>query len=128
MIENARQIQVVKSSLNKEVKAAISDLRDKHIQLSAQEKEFTQAMAKVQEQSRKLSEIEETLNNFNRQLSVVRRTTDQIHSRLNDVRIEQTLPSEQDEPLNKDLSLIYPEPHLRLIKERLKEMELHSRG
>ena len=102
MIENARQIQIVKNNLNKEVKAAISDLRDKHIQLTAQEKEFTQAVSKVQEQSRKLSEIEEKLRNYDRELSVVRRTTDQIHSRLNDVRIEQTLPSEQEEPLNKE--------------------------
>ena len=120
MIENARQIQVVKSSLNKEVKAAISDLRDKHIQLSAQEKEFTQAMAKVQEQSRKLSEIEETLNNFNRQLSVVRRTTDQIHSRLNDVRIEQTLPSEQDEPLNKESFAYLPGAPFTPDKRKIK--------
>jgi len=102
MLANARQIQIVKNSLNQEVKASIADLRDKHVQLTAQEKEFTQAMAKVQEQSRNLSKIEEVLTNYDRQLSVVRKTTDQIHNRLNDVRIEQTLPSEQDEPLNKE--------------------------
>ncbi|MGA0904335.1 MAG: polysaccharide biosynthesis tyrosine autokinase, partial [Opitutales bacterium] len=73
-----------------------------HIQLSAQEKEFAQAMSKVQEESRTLSEIEEKLKNLDRQLSVVTRTTDQIHNRLNDVRIEQALPSEQEEPLNKE--------------------------
>jgi len=102
MLANARQIQIVKNSLNQEVKASIADLRDKHVQLTAQEKEFTQAMSKVQEQSRNLSKIEEVLRNYDRQLSVVRKTTDQIHNRLNDVRIEQTLPSEQDEPLNKE--------------------------
>ena len=102
MIENARQVQLVKQALNKEVKSAIEDLRDKHIQLSAQEKEFAQAMSKVQEESRTLSEIEEKLKNLDRQLSVVTRTTDQIHNRLNDVRIEQALPSEQEEPLNKE--------------------------
>ena len=102
MIENARQVQLVKQALNKEVKSAIEDLRDKHIQLSAQEKEFTAAMSKVQEESRKLSEIEEKLKNLDRQLAVVTRTTDQIHNRLNDVRIEQALPSEQEEPLNKE--------------------------
>ena len=35
-------------------------------------------------------------------MTVVTRTTDQIHNRLNDVRIEQALPSEQEEPLNKE--------------------------
>ena len=108
MIENARQVQMVKKALNQEVKAAIADLRDKHIQLTAQENEFTTAMSKVQEQSRQLSEIEEILQNYERQLSVVRKTTDQIHSRLNDVRIEQTLPSEQDEPLNKEAFAYLP--------------------
>ncbi len=102
MIENARQVQLVKKALNKEVKSAIEDLRDKHIQLSAEEKEFAAAMSKVQEQSRNLSEIEEKLKNLDRQLAVVTRTTDQIHNRLNDVRIEQALPSEQEEPLNKE--------------------------
>ena len=61
MIENARQVQLVKKALNKEVKSAIEDLRDKHIQLTAQEKEFAAAMSKVQEESRTLSEIEEKL-------------------------------------------------------------------
>ena len=51
---------------------------------------------------------EEILENYERQLSVVRKTTDQIHSRLNDVRIEQTLPSEQEEPLNKEAFAYVP--------------------
>lgn len=108
MIENARQVQLVKKALNKEVKSAIEDLRDKHIQLTAQEKEFTAAMAKVQEESRTLSEIEEKLKNLDRQLAVVTKTTDQIHNRLNDVRIEQALPSEQEEPLNKEQFAFLP--------------------
>ena len=86
MMENARQVSEIKTTLNLEVKSAIEDLRDKHIQLNAQEKEFATAMQKVQEDSRKLSEIEETLTNFDRQLAVVRKSTDQIQSRLNDVR------------------------------------------
>ena len=102
MAENARQVLKVKEALNLEVKSAIEDLRDKHLQLSAQEKEFEEAMSKVQEESRQLSEIEENLRNYDRQLAVVTRTTDQIHKRLNDVRIEQALPSEQEEPLNKE--------------------------
>ena len=102
MMENARQVQKVKESLNMEVKSAIEDLRDKHLQLSAQGSEFEQAMSKVQKESRQLSEIEQTLKNFDRQRAVVTRTTDQIHKRLNDVRIEQALPSEQEEPLNKE--------------------------
>ena len=84
MIRNAREVQLVKLSLNKAVKSAIEDLRNKHIQLSAQEKEFSSAMAKVQVHSRQLSEIQEVLRNYDRQLSVVRKTTDQIHSRLKD--------------------------------------------
>jgi len=102
MLESARQVLKVKEALNLEVKSAIEDLRDKHLQLSAQEKEFEEAMSKVQMESRQLSEIEENLRNFDRQLAVVTRTTDQIHKRLNDVRIEQALPSEQEEPLNKE--------------------------
>ena len=61
MMENARQVSEIKTTLNLEVKSAIEDLRDKHIQLNAQEKEFATAMQKVQEDSRKLSEIEEHL-------------------------------------------------------------------
>ena len=102
MLENTRQILEVKKALSLEVKNSIEDLRDKHNQLSAQESEFNTAMQKVQEDSRKLSEIEETLNNYERQLAVVRKSTDQIQSRLNDVRIEQALPSDQDEPLHKE--------------------------
>ena len=73
MLENTRQILEVKKALSLEVKNSIEDLRDKHNQLSAQESEFNTAMQKVQEDSRKLSEIEETLNNYERQLAVVRR-------------------------------------------------------
>ena len=43
MLENARQVQLVKKALNDEVKNAIEDLRNKHHQLVAQEKEFTVA-------------------------------------------------------------------------------------
>ena len=102
MKENARQVLEVKQSLNLAVKSAIADLIDKHVHLVAQETEFANAMQKVQEDSRKLSEIEEKLINFERQLAVVRKSTDQIHDRLNDVRIEQALPSEQEEPLRKE--------------------------
>ena len=120
MIENARQVQFVKQALNKEVKSAIEDLRDKHIQLTAQENEFSSAMAKVQEDSRNLSEIEEKLKNLDRQLSVVTRTTDQIHNRLNDVRIEQALPSEQEEPLNKEQFAYLPGAPFTPDKNKIK--------
>ena len=119
MIENARQVQLVKQALNKEVKSAIEDLRDKHIQLTAQEKEFASAMAKVQEESRTLSEIEK-LKNLDRQLAVVTRTTDQIHNRLNDVRIEQALPSEQEEPLNKEQFAYLPGAPFTPDKNKIK--------
>jgi capsular exopolysaccharide synthesis family protein len=108
MMENARQVLEVKQSLNLEVKSAIEDLRDKYVQLDAQESEFTNAMQNIQKHSRKLSEIEEKLINFERQLAVVRKSTDQIHDRLNDVRIEQALPSEQEEPLHKEQFAVQP--------------------
>ena len=102
MLENARQVNEVKNSLIKEVTSAIEDLKDKRVQLTAQEKEFQQAMEKVQQDSMKLSEIEEWLINKERELTVVRTSTDQIQKRLNEVRIEQALPSEQEEPLHKE--------------------------
>ena len=102
MLENARSVQEVKNSLIAEVTASIEDLKDKRIQLIAQEREFQQAMGKVQQQSMQLSEIEEWLVNKGRELAVVRTSTDQIQRRLNEVRIEQALPSEQEEPLHKE--------------------------
>ena len=51
-------------------------------------------MNKVQQESMKLSDIEEWLVNKGRELAVVRTSTDQIQRRLNEVRIEQALPSE----------------------------------
>ncbi|MAL85972.1 MAG: hypothetical protein CMI23_06430 [Opitutae bacterium] len=108
MLENARQVNEVKNSLIKEVTSAIEDLKDKRVQLTAQEKEFQQAMEKVQQDSMKLSEIEEWLINKERELTVVRTSTDQIQKRLNEVRIEQALPSEQEEPLHKEQYAFLP--------------------
>ena len=102
MLENARQIQEVNSALNLEVKSAIEDLRDKHIQFSAQENAFTIEMEQVQSDSNKLSNIQDNLSKYERQLSIVRRSIDQIHERLNDVRIEQALPTDQEDPLHKE--------------------------
>ena len=121
MIENARSVQQVKNALKDEVTSAIEDLRDKHIQLSAQEKEFGDEMAKVQEQSEKLSEIEDTLNNYTRELAVVQRSTDGIHSRLNEVKIEQALPSEQDEPLRMESFAYEPGAPYSPDKQKIKE-------
>ena len=102
MMENARQVQEVKKSLILEVTSAIEDMKDKRVQLIAQEQEFQSAMSRVQQDSMRLSDIEEWLTNKNRELTVVRTSTDQIQRRLNDVRIEQALPSEQEEPLHKE--------------------------
>ena len=102
MMENARQVQEVKKSLILEVTSAIEDMKDKRVQLIAQEQEFQSAMSRVQQDSMRLSDIEEWLTNKNRELNVVRTSTDQIQRRLNDVRIEQALPSEQEEPLHKE--------------------------
>ena len=121
MIENARSVQQVKNALKEEVTSSIEDLRDKHIQLSAQEKEFGDEMAKVQLESEKLSEIEDRLKNFSRELTVVQRSTDGIQSRLNEVKIEQALPSEQDEPLRMESFASEPGGPYSPDKQKIKE-------
>jgi capsular exopolysaccharide synthesis family protein len=108
MIENARQVQEVQELLGKEVTLAIEDLRDRHIQLDAQEREFMGAMDKVQSESRRLGHIEEAISKAERTLAVVRSSTDIIRKRLDDVRIEAALPSEQDDPLQKDQLAFVP--------------------
>jgi len=108
MIENARQVQEVQELLGKEVTLAIEDLRDRHIQLDAQEREFLGAMDKVQSESRRLGHIEEAISKAERTLAVVRSSTDIIRKRLDDVRIEAALPSEQDDPLQKDQLAFIP--------------------
>jgi len=108
MIENARQVQEVQELLGKEVTLAIEDLRDRHIQLDAQEREFMGAMDKVQSESRRLGHIEEAISKAERTLAVVRSSTDLIRKRLDDVRIEAALPSEQDDPLQKDQLAFIP--------------------
>jgi capsular exopolysaccharide synthesis family protein len=121
MLENARSVQQVKNALKAEVTSSIEDLRDKHIQLSAQEKEFGEEMAKVQKKSENLSEIEDTLNNFTRELTVVQRSTDGIHSRLNEVKLEQALPSEQDEPLRMESFASEPGSPYTPDKQKIKK-------
>ena len=108
MIENARQVQEVQELLGKEVTLAIEDLRDRYIQLDAQEREFVGAMEKVQSESRRLGHIEEAISKAERTLTVVRSSTDIIRKRLDDVRIEAALPSEQDDPLQKDQLAFIP--------------------
>jgi len=108
MLENARQVQDIKNSLIVEVTSAIEDLKDKRIQLIAQEQEFQKAMEDVQEDSMRFSDIEEWLANKNRELTVVRGSTDQIQNRLNEVQMEQALPSEQEEPLHKEQFAFLP--------------------
>jgi polysaccharide biosynthesis transport protein len=121
MIENARSIQQVKNELEGEVTSSIKDLQDKLIQLDAQETAFGAAMAKVQLESEKLSEMEDTLKNFTRELTVVQRSTDGIQSRLNEVKIEQALPSEQDEPLRMESFANEPAGPYSPNKQKIKE-------
>jgi capsular exopolysaccharide synthesis family protein len=121
MIENARSIQQVKNELEGEVTSSIKDLQDKLIQLDAQENAFGTAMAKVQLESEKLSEMEDTLKNFTRELTVVQRSTDGIQSRLNEVKIEQALPSEQDEPLRMESFAYEPAGPYSPNKQKIKE-------
>jgi capsular exopolysaccharide synthesis family protein len=121
MIENARSIQQVKNELEGEVTSSIKDLQDKLIQLDAQENAFGTAMAKVQLESEKLSEMEDTLKNFTRELTVVQRSTDGIQSRLNEVKIEQALPSEQDEPLRMESFAYEPAGPYSPNKQKIRE-------
>ncbi|MDG1139739.1 MAG: polysaccharide biosynthesis tyrosine autokinase [Opitutales bacterium] len=102
MLDNARQVKDVKKALTKEVQSAIDDFRDKLVELQHQESEFTKAMESMQLQSANLMDVEEKLEDYSRELSIVRGSTDQIHKRLNDVKIEQSLPSEQDDPLHRE--------------------------
>ena len=122
MLENSRQVLDVKKSLISEVTAAIEDLKDKRMQFSAQEREFQVAMNKVQEESMELSTMEEWLSNKERELAVVRRSTDQMQSRLNEVKIEQALPSEQEEPLRKENFAYLPGAPYTPDKAKIKSM------
>jgi polysaccharide biosynthesis transport protein len=120
MLENARQVLDVKKSLILEVTAAIEDLKDKRMQFIAQEREFQNAMNKVQSESMQLSDMEEWLTNKERELAVVRKSTDQMQSRLNDVKIEQALPSEQEEPLRKESFAFLPAGPFTPDKEKIR--------
>ena len=120
MLENARQVLDIKKSLILEVAAAIEDLKDKRMQYISQEREFQVAMNKVQSESMLLSDMEEWLENKERELTVVRKSTDQIQSRLNDVKIEQALPSEQEEPLRKESFAYLPGGPFTPNKETIK--------
>ena len=79
-------------------------------------------MSKVQEQSRQLSEIEEILENYERQLSVVRKTTDQIHSRLNDVRTSKPYLVNRKNPLTRKHLPMSQEGLLPQIRIKFEEM------
>ena len=101
MLLNARRFMQTKNALRQSVTSAIEELRDKHMQLRAHEKEFADEMEKIQRQSEQLSEIEDTLKNFEREMAVVRKSTEEIHDRLNEVNIEQALPFGMHEPLKR---------------------------
>ena len=101
MLLNQRRLMQAKDALRNSVTSAIEELRDKCRQLSAHEMEFANEMEKVQRQSEQLSEIEDTLKNFEREMAVVRRSTEEIHDRLNEVNIEQALPFGMHEPLRR---------------------------
>jgi len=121
MLENARSFQQLKGALEAEVTSAIRDLKDKLKQLILDEKEFAREMGKVQQDSEKLSGIEETLKNYERQLAVVQRSTDAIHGRLNEVNIEQALPSDKEEPLRMDSFAQEPGGPYSPDKQKIKE-------
>jgi capsular exopolysaccharide synthesis family protein len=66
--------------------------------------------------------MEEWLTNKSRELAVVRKSTDQIQSRLNEVKIEQALPSEQEEPLRKESFAFMPSGPFTPDKAKIRSM------
>ena len=97
MVENVRQIHGVKRMLQLEVKAAIEDLKDKYHDLESQEKEFLNAMTKVQDESVRLIQKETKLEEIKRNLRNQRDSTDAVKKRLQDVLIQLSLPSSGDD-------------------------------
>jgi len=122
MLSNARSVQQVKNALKAEFEASIQDLTDSLKQLELSTGEFEKEMTNVQQESKTLSQIEDQLKNYDRKLAVVQRSTDAIHARLNEVHIEQHLPSDQEEPLRMDSFAQEPggpySPDKQKIKER----------
>ena len=102
MLENTKKLEQLKDDLGLSVRRAIEDLKDKYQLHSAEENEFGMTMTKLQMESEMLGDIEDTLGNFKRQLAVVQKSTDSIHTRLSDLNIKQALPSEQNDPLRMD--------------------------
>ena len=102
MLENTKKLEQLKNGLELSVRRAIEDLKHKHQLHNAEDKEFEQAMTKLQMESEMLGDIEDTLGNFKRQLAVVQKSTDSIHTRLSDLNVKQALPSEQNAPLRMD--------------------------
>ena len=108
MLENARSLQERRSALMGEIASAIENLKNKLKQLAHNEAEFSQEMSHLQKDSAGLNEIGETLKTYEQQLVVVRKNTDAIHARLNDLNIEQHLPSSEDEPLRRENLAVLP--------------------
>jgi len=102
MLENAKSLQEIGSALMGEVASAIENLKNKYKQLAHKEAEFVSALENLQKESAGLNEIGETLKTYEQQLAVVRKSTQTIHARLNDLKIEQHLPSADNEPLRKE--------------------------
>ena len=102
MQENTKKLEQMKNDLALSVTRAIEDLKDKYQLHNAEENEFGMAMTNLQMESEMLGDIEDTLGNFKRELTVAQKSTDSIHTRLSDLNIEQALPSEQNDPLRID--------------------------
>lgn len=102
MLTNTRQIQDTYGQLARQVKEAIKDMEDRQTELSALSKDFTKAMNDVQNEAGEISLIEDQISTLQRELQIVQASTSQMQRRLNDVRIEQAFPQDQDDPLQKD--------------------------
>ena len=102
MLANARQIRDTNMQILSEIRNAISDLYERENQLLALEDKFSIAMNEVQFEAKEVSQIDDTLRNYERELQIVQTSSAQMQKRLNDVTIEQAFPQEQDNPLQKE--------------------------
>jgi hypothetical protein len=75
----------------------------------AKERAIASEIAAHAEDEKRLSDdAQERLKTYERELAVVRASTDAIRARLNEVKIQQALPSEQDEPLRRENLAVLP--------------------
>jgi hypothetical protein len=89
----------------------------------AKERAIASEMAAQAEDEKRLSDdAHEKMKTYERELAVVRKSTDAIRSKSNEVKIEQALPSTDKEPLRKEsMALLPSSPLPALPQPRIEE-------